>query len=66
MKPYDAWERDAISAQEYLDATVFYEPRSFTHEDFLEAIFSDPCPCPMGRSASFSNWLHLVNACWAR
>ena len=26
----DAWERDAISAGEYLDATVFYEPRSFS------------------------------------
>ena len=38
IEPNDAWERDAISVQEYLDATVFYKPRSFTHEEFLEAI----------------------------
>ena len=38
-QPYDAWERGRIAAREYLDATVFYESRSFTHEDFLAAIF---------------------------
>ena len=48
MGPYDAWERDAINAREYLDATVFYEQRSFTHEDFLEAIFSVSKPLPNG------------------
>lgn len=37
-KPYDAWERDAISANEYLQATVFYQPRSFSQEEFLAAI----------------------------
>jgi putative hydrolase of the HAD superfamily len=37
-EPNDAWERDAISVNEYLDATVFYEPRNFTHEEFLDAI----------------------------
>jgi putative hydrolase of the HAD superfamily len=36
--PNDAWERDAITVREYLDATVFYAPRSFTHEEFLDAI----------------------------
>lgn len=36
--PNDAWERDAISVKEYLDATVFYQPRDFSHEEFLEAI----------------------------
>ncbi len=34
----DAWECDAISVREYLDQTVFYEPRSFSHEEFLQAI----------------------------
>jgi putative hydrolase of the HAD superfamily len=47
-QPNDAWERDAIRAREYLDATVFYEPRSFTHEDFLQAIFSVSLPLPDG------------------
>jgi len=34
----DAWERDAVDASAYLDATVFYEPRSFSREEFLDAI----------------------------
>src|SRR5580698_6595478 len=38
--PNDAWERDAITAKEYLDATVFYEPRSFSQREFLDAIFA--------------------------
>jgi putative hydrolase of the HAD superfamily len=33
-----AWERDEISADEYLSRTVFYTPRSFTPADFLAAI----------------------------
>ncbi|HUA99121.1 MAG TPA: HAD family phosphatase [Terracidiphilus sp.] len=36
--PNDAWERDAISVKEYLDATVFYQPRDFSQEEFLNAI----------------------------
>jgi putative hydrolase of the HAD superfamily len=36
--PNDAWERDAISAKEYLDATVFYQPRDFSHDEFLDVI----------------------------
>jgi putative hydrolase of the HAD superfamily len=34
-KPADAWERDLISMKEYLDAVVFYEPRSFSQDDFF-------------------------------
>lgn len=45
-EPYDAWEKDEITAQEYLDATVFYEPRSFTHKDFLSAIFAQSVLLP--------------------
>src|SRR3974390_1579153 len=44
----DAWERDAITAKEDLDATVFYEPRSFSHEDFLPAIFAQSGLLPNG------------------
>jgi putative hydrolase of the HAD superfamily len=33
-----AWERDEISADEYLRRTVFYTPRSFTPADFLGAV----------------------------
>jgi putative hydrolase of the HAD superfamily len=39
-QPNDAWERDAITAKEYLDVTVFYEPRGFSHREFLDAIFA--------------------------
>jgi putative hydrolase of the HAD superfamily len=44
----DPWERDAISARVYLDETVFYEPRSFTHEEFLAAICSQSVQLPHG------------------
>ncbi|MGD0787311.1 MAG: HAD-IA family hydrolase [Terracidiphilus sp.] len=33
--PYDAWERGAISVEAYLDATIFCEPRRFSHDDFF-------------------------------
>jgi putative hydrolase of the HAD superfamily len=62
-RPYDAWERDQISAQEYLDATVFYEPRDFTAKDFLEAIFAQSVALPDGglgileELAESGNWM---------
>ncbi len=46
--PNDAWERDAISAETYLDETVFYEPRSFSHRDFLAAVFAQSVELPNG------------------
>ncbi len=39
-KPNDAWERDAITAKSYLDATVFYKPRDFSQEEFLAAMYT--------------------------
>jgi len=44
----DAWERDAISASQYLDATVFYEPRSFSKDEFLASIFAQSKVLPNG------------------
>jgi putative hydrolase of the HAD superfamily len=44
----DAWERDALSVKEYLDATVFYEPRSFSHEELLAAICAQSVELPNG------------------
>ena len=49
--PYDAWERGAISANEYLDATVFHEPRSFTREEFFAALLAQSQPLPDGAVA---------------
>src|SRR6202035_4358384 len=36
--PYDTLERDTIPMQDYLNATIFYEPRSFTPDDFIAAM----------------------------
>ena len=47
-QPNDAWERDAITAKDYLDATVFYEPRDFTTDDFMQAVFAQSVPLPQG------------------
>jgi len=44
----DAWERDAITAKEYLAATVFYEPRAFSFEEFLAAICEQSQPLANG------------------
>lgn len=37
---FAAWERDAISLDAYLDATVFHQPRCFSREKFLDFVFS--------------------------
>jgi len=38
--PYDAWERGAIPMKAYLDATVFYEPRSFSQDEFFAYVLA--------------------------
>ena len=43
-----AWESGAITAREYLDATVFYEPRSFTFDQIFAAICAQSLPLPDG------------------
>ncbi len=37
-KAFEPWERGEITLDEYLDAAVFYEPRSFSHEEFFNAM----------------------------
>jgi putative hydrolase of the HAD superfamily len=39
-KVYAAWERDEIKRDEYLDAAVFYEPRSFSRDEFFNFILA--------------------------
>lgn len=36
----DAWERDTISLQQYLDATVFDQPRPYSADDFFAFMLS--------------------------
>jgi putative hydrolase of the HAD superfamily len=48
QKTYDAWERDAIPVKAYLDATVFYERRSFSQKEFFDAICAQSVELPDG------------------
>lgn len=41
-----ALEAGQISLDEYLDVTVFCEPRSFTHDDFKAFMFAQSVPWP--------------------
>lgn len=45
---YGAWERGAINVAEYLDLTVFYEPRSFSSAAFFDAICAQSMELPDG------------------
>ena len=44
----DAWERDAIPMTAYLDATVFYELRSFSRDEFFAFMLTQSKPQPDG------------------
>jgi putative hydrolase of the HAD superfamily len=37
-KAFEAWERGELSLDEYLNAVIFYEPRSFTREELFAGI----------------------------
>lgn len=37
----DAWEKGLITVEEYLHRTVFWEPRSFSVEEFVQAMKSE-------------------------
>lgn len=45
---YDAWERGAISAEDYLDAVVFNVPRSFAREEFFSFMLAQSRLLPDG------------------
>lgn len=42
----EPWERDEVSADEYLRRTVFFQPRSFSQGEFLEAIRAESATLP--------------------
>jgi len=46
--PYDAWERSVIPLKAYLDATVFYEPRKFSQDEFFRAMCAQSAELPDG------------------
>lgn len=39
-KVFAAWERNEIDVNQYLDAAVFYEPRSFSRDEFFAFILA--------------------------
>ena len=45
-EPYDALERDQITIDEFLQQAIFFEPRSFTPAEFLEAMKQQSQPIP--------------------
>jgi len=61
--PYDALERDTITMLDYLNATIFYQPRSFTPDDFIAAMKLQSKPIPsnalgvLGEVAASDTWL---------
>lgn len=42
----EPWERDEVSAEEYLRRTVFFQPRPFTQSEFLDAIRAESTLLP--------------------
>jgi putative hydrolase of the HAD superfamily len=48
MAPNDAWERDIIPLKAYLSSTVFYEPRSFSMEQFFAFMLTQSKLLPDG------------------
>lgn len=42
----EAWERDEIGVDEYLRRTVFFQPRSFSRAEFLDAIRAESAVLP--------------------
>ena len=46
--PNDAWERDVIPVKAYLDSTVFYEPRGFSHDEFIAFMLTQSKLLPDG------------------
>ena len=47
-KAFEAWERGELALDEYLNAVVFYEPRSFSREEFFAAICAQSKEMPGG------------------
>jgi putative hydrolase of the HAD superfamily len=44
----DAWERGVLPLKAYLDTTIFYEPRDFTHDEFFEFMLTQSKVLPGG------------------
>ncbi|MGD0175159.1 MAG: HAD family phosphatase [Anaerolineales bacterium] len=43
---FDIYEEGKLCLDDYLERTIFYEPRPFSHEDFREFLFAQSQPFP--------------------
>jgi len=43
---FDVYEEGKLCLDDYLERTIFYEPRPFSHEDFREFLFARSRPFP--------------------
>lgn len=48
VAPNDSWERGVIPLKAYLDTTVFYEPRSFSQDEFFAFMLTQSKLLPDG------------------
>jgi putative hydrolase of the HAD superfamily len=61
--PYDVLERDEISFDDYLNTVVFFEPRAFTPDDFIEVVkpqskkLTDSALGVLGEVAASGKWV---------
>ena len=55
---FDIYELGKVSLEDYVDRTVFYEPRDFSREDFIEFMYR--------QSEPHEDMLHLVRELKAR
>jgi len=62
VKPYAAWEIGAISVERYLAESVFYEPRSFSQDEFFAAICAQSKILPDGALGILEE-LDALNKC---
>lgn len=60
----DPFERGLMTLDEYLEQTVFYEPRSFSQEQFREFMYGKSCALPnmmeWVQAMKGANGLHVV------
>jgi putative hydrolase of the HAD superfamily len=59
---YPAWERGSISLKEYLDATIFNQPRSFSPDEFFKFMLAQTKPLPNGALGTLRQ-LAASNSC---
>jgi putative hydrolase of the HAD superfamily len=45
---FELWERGGVTMSTYLDVTVFYEPRSFSRDEFIARMLDQSKPLPDG------------------